>query len=93
MSAVEHSTLEEFVTRIIDDLGDWEVVAGIYFVNGFALRYRDVNPVPVEQIQGILDRFVHDKRLMVLYGAGTTKETACLSDAYYKRVLPPLRSA
>ncbi len=90
MHRMKFESLEEYVNRVVDDLGDYEVIPAINFVNGYALRERTVNPVPVQQIQEMLDRLVHDKRLMVLYPAGTTKEIAHLSDTYYKRVLAPL---
>ena len=89
MPSVRHAILEDYVTKTIEDLGDDEVISAIDFVNGFALRYRVVN-VPIRHMKGVLDGFVWDQKIMVLYPGGITKETAPLSDTYYKRVLPPL---
>lgn len=93
MPQTQDATLEGYIQRLIDDLGDYEVFSEINVVNGYALRYRHVHPVPVDEIRTILSRYVEEKRLMVLYPAGITKETAGRSVTYYKRVLPPLRSA
>ena len=89
MSETRNSLLEDFVNMTVEDLGDYEVNPGINFVNGYALRFRSVH-VPVQQIRDILDRLVRDHRIMTLYPEGITKETAHLSDTYYKRVLLPL---